>query len=429
MSIPSNLPESILQRPQRKLAPVTKRRIAAFLGAYMGVFLIILVPAVSTLAIKIGELAPHSRESTLGAIAGVGAFLALVGNPIFGALSDRTTSRLGMRRPWILGGAIAASICVTVIAFAPSVIVVAVAWPLAQLSINAALSGLAAFLPDQVPESQRGKVSGLTGIAQQLSPFLGLIIANVALGMGGGTVGMFLYPTLIGLALVVVFAVVTRDRVLSPNLAVPFRPSSLAKAFLFNPRRQPDFAWAWLGRLLISMAFAVNLTYQAYFLNDRLGIPLTQVVTAQLAYLLITTILLSIAATVTGALSDKLRRRKPFVLIASILIATSSALTAFSFDYPLYIAATVISGLATGTYYAVDLALVTEVLPDKETAAAKDMGIFNIADVLPQALAPALAPLLLTIGSDGHNYTALYIAAAVVSLLGGLTIMPIKGVR
>lgn len=423
--LPSSVPApTVLERP-----PVSKGRIAGFLGAYIGVFLIILVPSVSTLAIKIGEIAPESREATLGVIAGIGAFVAMLANPLFGSLSDRTTLRMGMRRPWILGGSIAATASVIVIAVTPSVFVIGIAWPLAQLSINAALAGLAAFLPDQVPEQQRGKVSAFTGIAQQLSPFIGLIIANVALALGGGTLGMFLAPSLIGLALIAVFAIFARDRVLSPNLVVPFRLVSLVKAFFFNPRRYPDFAWAWLGRFLISLSFSVNLTYQAYFLNDRLGIPLTEVVTAQLGFLLITTVFLSITATVSGTLSDKLRRRKPFVIIASALIATSSLLTAFSFDLPLYIVATVISGLATGAYFAVDLALVTDVLPEKETSAAKGMGIFNIATVLPQALAPALAPLFLAIGGAGSNYTALFIAAAVVAILGSLTLIPIKGVR
>jgi hypothetical protein len=77
----------------------------------------------------------------------------------------------------------------------------------------------------------------------------------------------------------------------------------------------------------------------------------------------------------------------------------------------------------------VDLALVTDVLPDKEGAAAKDMGVFNIANALPQSLAPAAAPLFLAIGGDGSNYTALFIAAAIAAALGALTVIPIKKVR
>lgn len=353
----------------------------------------------------------------------------MVSNPIVGSLSDRTSSRMGMRRPWVVGGAICATSLTVVIAFAPSILLVGVAWPLLQLSIQPTVAGLAAFLPDQVPERQRGRVAALTGIAQQLSPFVGLVIANVALTLGGGTAGMLLAPALVALILILLFAAVAPDRVLAKSAVAPFHLSSLAKALVFDPRRHPDFGWVWLGRFLVSMAFAVNLTYGAYFLNARLGIPLEQVVTAQLAFLLLTTVLLSVSATIVGMLCDKLKRRKPFVMAASLLVATSSLLVAFSHDFPLYIVATVISGLATGAYYTVDLALATDVLPNKDTSAAKGMGIFNIADLLPQALAPAMAAGLLAIGGGEQNYTVLFMAAAAVSALGALTVIPIKGAR
>jgi MFS family permease len=424
---PARSAEALVE-PSRERARVSKGAIAAFLGAYLGAFLILIVPVASTLAIKVAEVAPDSREASLGVIAAIGAFIALLANPILGALSDRTTSRFGMRRPWILGGAIVGVAAITVLAFAPNVATVGVAWAFVQLSMNAVLSGLAAFLPDRVPEVQRGKVSALTGIAQQVAPFVGLLVANLALGFGTGTPGMFLVPSVIGLVLIVVYVLTTRDRVLSPNLRQPFRASTLLKAFAFNPRRNPDFAWAWLGRFFITLSFAAGSTYQVYFLNDRLGVPIEQAALYQLGLILLSTVLLSLSASISGVLSDRLRRRKVFVFIASALIATSSVLTAFSFDLPIYIVSAGIAGIATGAYFAVDLALVTDVLPDKETAAAKDMGIFNIANALPQSLAPALAPLLLGIGGGG-NYTAMFLGAAVVAVLGALTVIPIKKVR
>ncbi|MFB7891842.1 MFS transporter [Microbacterium sp. NPDC056044] len=402
--------------------------IWAFLGAYLGAYLILIVPVATTLAIKVSEVAGDQRESALGVIAGVGALIALLSNPIIGAFSDRTTSRWGMRRPWIFAGVIVGFVSLMVLAFAPSVLVVGIAWAFVQLSMNAVLAGLAAFLPDRVPEVQRGKVSAFTGIAQQVAPFFGLLVANIALGMGGGTAGMFVAPASLGLLLILVYVFTTRDRVLSPNLRQPMRFATVFQAFAFNPRRNPDFAWAWLGRFLITLSFAAGATYQVYFLNDRLGVDMATVATLQLGVLLLTTVLLSVSASISGALSDRLKRRKVFVFVASALVATGSLVTAFSFDLWVYIIGAAISGIATGVYFAVDLALVTEVLPNKETAAAKDMGIFNIANALPQSLAPAIAPLLLAIGGGG-NYTALFIGAAVVAILGALTVIPIKKVR
>jgi MFS family permease len=94
----------------------------------------------------------------------------------------------------------------------------------------------------------------------------------------------------------------------------------------------------------------------------------------------------------------------------------------------LFFVAAGVMGVGIGAFFAVDLALVTDVLPDQENAAAKDLGIFNIANALPQSIAPAIAPSVLLIGG-GSNYTALFLFAAVLTLIGAALIAPIKAVR
>jgi hypothetical protein len=78
-------------------------------------------------------------------------------------------------------------------------------------------------------------------------------------------------------------------------------------------------------------------------------------------------------------------------------------------------------------YFAVDLALVTEVLPDRERDAAKDLGILNITNALPQSVAPALAPMILA--ASGGDYAALFFAAGAIALAGSIAILPLKLVR
>jgi hypothetical protein len=57
------------------------------------------------------------------------------------------------------------------------------------------------------------------------------------------------------------------------------------------------------------------------------------------------------------------------------------------------------------------------------------MGIFNIANSLPQSVAPAVAPFLLALGGSGGNYTALFVAGMVFCLIGAVLIAPIRAVR
>ncbi|WP_062380059.1 MFS transporter [Demequina pelophila] len=420
-------PPAAVAAPERPR--VSKGTVASFMSAYMGAYLILIVPLVTTLAIRVDEIAPDNREASLGIIMGIGAMCAMVSNPIIGSLSDRTTSRYGRRRPWVVAGVLGGMLSVLVMAFGPSIVLVGLGWVLTQITMNAVLAALAAFIPDRVPEEQRGKVSALAGIAQQVTPLVGLAIANIALALGGGTVGMFLAPAFIGLVMVMIYAIRVDDPAMSAAGREPFRVLDIFKAFLFNPRQHPDFGWAWLGRFVMTLSYASLMTYQVYFINARFGIPIAEVVTIQLAIMVMTATLLALSASVAGSLSDRFKRRKAFVFFASALIAVGHVVTAFSFSLPMFWVASAIGAIAMGAYYAVDLALITDVLPDKEGSAGKNMGIVNIANALPQSLAPALAPFALAIGGGDANYTALFLIAAVIGVLGALTVIPIKGVR
>ena len=86
-------------------------------------------------------------------------------------------------------------------------------------------------------------------------------------------------------------------------------------------------------------------------------------------------------------------------------------------------------GVAYGIYVGVDLALVVDVLPNPDDS-GKDLGVFNMANALPQTVAPLFGAALLAVASaDNQNYTLLLYTAGVASLLGALIVLPIKKVR
>jgi MFS family permease len=139
-------------------------------------------------------------------------------------------------------------------------------------------------------------------------------------------------------------------------------------------------------------------------------------------------IVLTASAIISGRLSDRWQRRKIFVYAAVAIVSGGMVLLAVTTSLALFLVAAAVMGVGIGAFFAVDLALVTDVLPDQEHAAAKDLGIFNIANALPQSVAPAIAPIFLAIGGGG-NYTLLFLAAAVLALIGAALIVPIKAVR
>jgi len=132
-----------------------------------------------------------------------------------------------------------------------------------------------------------------------------------------------------------------------------------------------------------------------------------------------------------GFLSDKLRRRRLFLVIAGSIMAIGMLTMAFSTEMPALIAGSLIVSLGIGGFAAVDQALLLDVLPERETDAGRFMGITGFATSIPQATAPLIAPLFLAIGATASdkNYTLLFVVAAACVFAGGLVVLRIKSVR
>lgn len=403
------------------------RFIALYAIGYVGAYVALITPVVTTLALKIAELDPAGKEASLGLIAAIGALVAIFANLLTGALSDRTRSRLGRRRPWIIGGALGGIVALGIVGFAPNLLVVGIGWGLAQLTLNMVLAALQALLPDQVPLEQRARVSAVLGIAQQVSPVVGIGLAFGIQAAGLGVANMVFIPGIVGAVLMILLAVMIRD---VPHEEVgAFSLGGFVRSFAIPAGKRYDVAWTWFGRFFVILGFAVYTTYQPYFITDKLGVPTDGLILQQLIALLIFAASLTVSAVLCGRASDRTGRRKPFVFAAAAIVAVALGMLALTSTLPVFYVAAVVMGVGIGAYFAVDLALITDVLPDKEHAAAKDMGIFNIANSLPQSVAPAMAPFFLAIGGAGSNYTALFLAGAVLSLLGAGLIAPIRAVK
>lgn len=58
------------------------------------------------LPLQMSTVAPANEVANLGIVTSISVLLALIGHPLAGALSERTTSRFGRRRPWLFVGTI-----------------------------------------------------------------------------------------------------------------------------------------------------------------------------------------------------------------------------------------------------------------------------------------------------------------------------------
>ena len=398
--------------------------ISLYALASMGTSLIFLAPLLVSLALKVNSLVGiEQAPNSLALVAGIGSIVAMAGNPFFGKLSDRTSSRLGMRRPWMVAGLGGGSLGILIVALAPNVLVVLIGWCLAQLSLNALLAALVAVLPDQIPVTQRGSVAGVLGIGLPIASVSATFLVQL---FTGNRLAMFLVPCAIGGFFVLLFVSTLNDRKLDPADKPAWSLREFPSTFYVNPRKSPDFAWAFASRFMLLLAYALLTTYQAYYLLDQLGSSEDDVPHQVFLGTLVQSVVLVAASLIGGRISDRTGRRKILVVTASIVYGVALFVIALADDFNGFLVGMAISGLGFGLYVAVDLALVADVLPDRATA-AKDLGVFNIASALPFFVAPAIAPAILAIG--GGSYTVLYTVAGLSAIVGAAAILPVKRVR
>jgi MFS family permease len=405
-------------------SPVTWRFVALYALAYTGTVLLFLAPALVSLALKVNALVGIDRApASLALIASVGALVAMFGNPFFGRLSDRTTSALGRRRPWLVGGLVVGSVGILVVAVAPSVPVVLLGWCIAQLAFNAVLAALVAVMPDQVPVAQRGQVAGILGVCMPVASVVGTFLVKF---FAPNLVAMFLAPCAVGGFFILLFAMTMRDEQHHRAQQSRWSVREFATTFYVDPRQNPDFAWAFASRFLFVLAYAFLTTYQAYYLLDRLGTAEADVAQQIFLGTLVQSIVIVAASLVGGRVSDRTGRRRVFVAAAAVVYGLALFLIAGAAEVNGFLVGMAISGLGFGLYMAVDLALVVDVLPDRGST-AKDLGVLNIAGALPSSLAPALAPAILALG--GGSYGVLYAVAGFCALLAAGAILRVRSVH
>jgi MFS family permease len=415
--------------PADRTAPLSLDRvgwefIALYTLAYMGAALLLLAPLLVSLALKVNWLVGIDQApDSLALVTGIGALLALFGNPFFGKLSDRTSSPLGMRRPWMVIGLVGGSLGILTVAVAPNIAVVLIGWCIAQLFFNALLATLVAVLPDQVHSAQRGLVAGVLGVCLPIASVSGTYLVQL---FAGNQFAMFLAPCAIGGFFVLLFAARLKDRRLAKGDAPTWSLREFGSTFYVNPLKNPDFAWAFAGRFLFVLAYAFLVTYQAYYLIDKIGSAEADVPHQIFLGTLVQSGVLVASSLIGGRLSDRTGRRKIFVLGGSVVYGVALFAVAIASNFNGFLVGMAISGFGFGIYVAVDLALVADVLPDKRNA-AKDLGVFNIAGALPFSVAPAIAPAILAIG--GASYGLLYAVAGGCALIGAVAILPVKRVR
>jgi MFS family permease len=427
-------------------------------GAHWQPIYISLIPVGATL------IAGPNADLLIGRVTAAGGIFALLTPILVGWLSDRTVSRWGRRRPWMVAGTVLNIIGLGLLALSASQLTFVLAYLVVQLSNNAAGAAYTGVIPDVVRAEDRGRASGLLGTMNQLGTVVGVGLVGVTFKVYGdtragllagyGVVAIILVITLLitvvavkepriakspsllggegrgwGLAaiicaaaflvgLIALFAILLAPlgSLLWPVVAVFIAAGIVtvlaarrlpALMAFFMAFRSNDFFWTFATRALVTLGIFSILPFMELYFRDVVR---TKDAGAASAFWLLAVIAGAIVPSMVGGmLSDRTGRRKLFVYISSAMQAVVVSVLLFGLVRSLTVLYVlgILYGIGYGAYYAVDWALACDVLPNREEAAGRDMALWHVSFTLPQVLAPAiLAGFLHFLNEPGHQLLA-----------------------
>lgn len=360
------------------------------------------------LPIKVAAMAGTERIGVLTAAAIWGAVAASISNIVFGWLSDRSMERRHGRRGWILLGCVGLALAYGQIARAGSAADLIVAVVLFQCAVNAILAPLLAILAEEIPDAQKGLLAGLMAWAAPAASALAvLVITTTALNEVGR------------LAVVAAVAVAC---VMPVTLLRP-PPRDLGSTASTNEHvSRHDLLIAWSARLLVQVAGNVLGLYLLYYLDSIAPELTTPVLAAQASQALALAYVASLpVALLIGILSDRTRRRKPFLVGASVLMTVGLLVMAIASDPLTGKIGFGINVVGMQVFVNLHAAFAMQVLPDRAHR-GRDLGLLNLTNTLPGVVGPALTWLLAT----PRNFAPLMVTLAVLTLVGGMLMIFVR---
>jgi MFS family permease len=445
------------------------------------------------------------KNSGLATIRVIGLTIAMLAQPIAGMLSDRNTSKWGRRRPYIFGGTLFSILFLGIIGltpilldstseetflhifgYNPSFILLALGFLLLQISSNTTQAATQGFIPDLVPENQRGIASGVKAVMELLPIFIVILIGPL---VDAGKIWTVIAIISIFFTFTMIVTVIFVDE--EPLVEEPSRnlKQPIARIFLLTTifitttlsanwvvkasgstlqqlgtslnlqiilvglagicgmagsifigayfgtwigiggevQKNKSFIWWVINRLLFLAAIGSIQGFAQFYLSDVLEIPNPA---SQTTFLLGAVAFFLLPSAITGGiLADRIGKKR-LVTISGLVAAGGSALLLFARNMPIVIVSGCIFGLGTGIFMATNWALGTDLVPKNQ--AGKYLGISNLAGagagIVGAGIGGPLADFFNVI-EPGLGYLVIIGLYGILFFFSSLSLTQVKGVR
>ncbi len=377
--------------------------------------------------IMLGLVSETVKNTWLGLIKILGLVIAILVQPVAGAISDGWVSKWGRRRPMILIGTIGDVVFLAVIGWAAGIWGVFIGFMLLQVFSNIAQGPLQGLLPDVVPAEKIGIASGI----KIFTEMIGLVVGMLALGMliPKGTT----HPTTAMLAIIIVLAVCALITLLwskeKPTTDKPKAPINIVAVLrntlvVWDVKAPKGYWWLLTSRFFFLFGLTAVQTFAMYFIKDKVGADDPVKATTDLMAAL--GVFLMLFAVLSGWLGGKVGYIKMLV-IAGVLGITGSLLLMLAHSSMQLLVYGSLFGTSTGIFLAANWSLANNMAQGED--AGKLMGLSNLATagapLLAQLLGMPIDYLNLLWPGKWHGYTMMFLFTAFVILLSTIILVKV----
>lgn len=406
-------------------------RHAALASLYFGLSFTWLPYPVVVLPSEVRDFEPHSLVNTfIGYATGIGAIFAVVVPPLVGAWSDQFSSRYGRRRPFMVVGVAAGIVGLFVMMAAQSYAQLVLGHVIAQIFLNGAAAAYYAIIPDIVPDEEFGKASGFLAGMQQGGGLLGFV-ATAGFGAFHRERLSFVLMAIVLAASMAPVLWASRGEGSRPIARQPRRPLMTATVEFLRPLWSGDFGWVIFTRAMVTAGVAAVFYFLSSFFKDVVHVANTDQFTS--IWLVVAFAAMIGPGVWGGSASDRYGRKRFVYAAGAVQILVAGYFIAF---YPtqqaIVIALGALYGIGYGLYLAVDWALACDTIPDRAKA-AKDMGLFHVAQTLPNSIIPVIeGPLIDNVNrhvAPNAGYRVAFGSVILFFTLGTIFVSRIRSVR